>query len=180
MVQLYQHGVDGQDHEGQVVVHHTQHYGALGTDHLEVIDGDIRGGIRCKVHSDLVVKVDQADLLKQLVQKSVVLQNGHPGIGPQQKIHPHGQHDEHHSDALHLRPLLGEHIGYRVSDQQSDQCGDDGQLKRAGEHRCIGTHAGEVLQREVPGGGAEGIDHHNDDGRHHEDGHPSHIGNGEQ
>ena len=119
-------------------------------------------------------------LLKQLVQKSVVLQNGHPGIGPQQKIHPHGQHDEHHSDALHLRPLLGEHIGYRVSDQQSDQCGDDGQLKRAGEHRCIGTHAGEVLQREVPGGGAEGIDHHNDDGRHHEDGHPSHIGNGEQ
>ena len=42
------------------------------------------------------------------------------------------------------------------------------------------TPRSEPGRREVPGGGAEGIDHHNDDGRHHEDGHPSHIGNGEQ
>ena len=40
-------------------------------------------------------------------------QNGHPGIGPQQEVDPHGQHDEHHGRPLEALALPAHQVTHR-------------------------------------------------------------------
>ena len=170
MIQLDDDGIDGQDHEGQIVIHHAQHHSPLGIHHGEILQVGAE---------DVIIEADEADLLEQLVQKAVVFQNGHPRIGPQQEVHPHGQHNEHHGQPLEPGALLAHEIGHRVADQQTDHRGDDGQLEGPEEHLRIAPHLHEVIQRKAAVGGGKGIGHHNDNGGHHEDRHPHLVGYGE-
>mgnify|MGYP002737210111 CR=1 FL=1 len=62
-------GVQRQDHIRQVVIHHAQYHGAGGIDHIKGAD---------------------AEQAQQLVDQAVFFQQGHPRIGAQQKVHPHG------------------------------------------------------------------------------------------
>ena len=171
VVQLDDDRVDGQDHEGQEVVHHAQHHRALGVDHFEILD------LRAK---EAVDEVEQADSVKKTVEQAGVLQDGHPGVGAQQEIHPHGQHDEHHGHPLEAGSLPGQETGNGVAHQQADHGGDEGQLEGPGEDHRVVPDAGEVVQGEAASGGRKGIDHHHQNGDDHKDGHPDHIGDGKQ
>ncbi len=87
---------------------------------------------------------------EQRVEKAVALQQEHPGVGPQQEVHPHGQHDEHHGHARRTAALLpGQKVGHGIAQQQTDDRGDDGQQEGAAEHAGVLRHGGEVLQREA-------------------------------
>ena len=105
-VDFLQNGEDGQNHERQEVVDHAQHDGPLGVDHLEGAD------------------TKQA---QKAVDQPPLLQQEHPGVGAQQEVHPHGQHDEHHGHPAHRRTLLGQPVGQGIADEQTDEGGDDGQ-----------------------------------------------------
>ena len=169
MVQLNDDGINGQDHKGQVVIYHAQHHGALGVHHGEKLQLGA-----CKV----VIQGDNTQLPEELIQQAVVLQNRHPGIGAQQKVHPHGQHNQHIGHALKRHTRAADKIGHGIADQQTDGRGDQGQLEGAEKHLRIGAHLGKVIQRKAAGGGGKGVDRHNDDRRHHENGHPHHIRHG--
>ena len=117
--------------------------------------------------------------MKDLVQKPVVLQNRHPGVGPKQEVDPHGQHDKHHGRPLEALALPAHHIAHRVADNQADQRGDEGQLEGPAKDHGVGAHLGEVLQSEAAQVVGKGVDHHQHDGGHHKEGHPDNIGDGE-
>ena len=97
----------------------------LGIDHPE--KADVRS-------EDVVVKGDQPDLPEQLIQKTVVFQNCHPGIGPQQEVHPHGQHDQHKHDVLLVHPQPGQKIAHRKGDDKADNGSNKRQQQAAGKH----------------------------------------------
>ena len=97
----------------------------------------------------MVIQADEADFFKQLVQQPVIFQDGHPGIGPQQEVHPHGQHDQHHSRPLEGRTLPAHEIGHGVPDDQTDQRGDDGQLEGPQKHLGIAAHLHKIVQGEA-------------------------------
>ena len=78
------YSINRHDHKRQVVVDHAQDYSKAGVDHGNIIRAQ---------HTDAIQVVDQADSPEKLVQKTVVFQDGHPGIGPQQEIYPHGKHN---------------------------------------------------------------------------------------
>ena len=125
----------------------------------------------------------KADGGEQVVEEAVALQQEHPGVGPQEEVHPHGQHDEHHGDAPQpAARSLAEHS--RIPGIRSAGAISVAMMaswnERANTAGILVPMRAKFVQREVPGGGGEGIDHHHDEGRHHEDGHPSHIGDGEQ
>ena len=65
MVDLVNDGVDGHDHEGQVVVYHAHDDRTLGVDHGEV--GDVRSEHR-------VDELEDAQRIEQLVENAGVLQ----------------------------------------------------------------------------------------------------------
>ena len=81
-VHLRHHRVDRQDHVREVVVHHADHHRGLRPD---------------DVHRP------QADLRQQAVEDTRVLQDRHPRVRPDQKVHPHRDHDERDEDLL--RPV---------------------------------------------------------------------------
>src|SRR5699024_4804218 len=58
--------------------------------------------------------------------------------------------------------------------------GDEGQLEGAQEDGGVGAHAGVVGQSGVKGGGGKGVNHHDKDGGNDEQGHPPHIGHGQE
>ena len=127
----------------------------------------------------MVVKGDNAQLLEKLVQKAVVFQNGHPAIGAQQEVHPHGQHDQHHGHPLEGRLFTAHPVADGIAHEQADNGGDDGQLERADEHLAVAAHLYKVAQGKAAGGILESVNHHDDDGSHHENRHPHHVGHGE-
>ena len=110
----------------------------------------------------------------------VALQQGHPGVGPQQEVHPHGQHDEHHGGAPDAAVLPGQQIGQRVAHQDTDEGGHHRQEKGVAEDAQVLAHIGEVGQGEAAVLGGEGVHHHQHQGGHHKNGHPDHIGDGER
>ncbi len=117
--------------------------------------------------------------MKDLVQKTVVLQNGHPGVGPKQEVNPHGQHDEHHGRPLKPLPLLAHPVAHRIADEKADESGDEGQPERPAENHGVGPHPGEILQGKAALAAGEGVNHHQHDGGHDEKSHPNDIGDGE-
>ena len=168
-------GVNGQNHKGQVVVHHAQNHRSGGADHLKVVNRSVAEKLR-----DPVVQADEPDVPEELVQQTVVFQHGHPGVGSEQEVHPHGQHDEHHGDPLKPGPLPGNEVGRRIADEQADEGRQKRQPEGPGKHRGIGPHAGKVLQGDPAFSGGKSVNHHHDDGDHNKQGHPAHIGHSEE
>ena len=122
---------------------------------------------------------DEADLLEQLVQQAVVLQNGHPGVGAQQEVDPHGQHDQHHGQTLESGTLLGHHVGHGIADQKANNGGNKGQVKRTAKYHGVSAHLSKVFQSGSARSGGKCVDHHHDNGGNYEQGHPDHIGDGQ-
>ena len=123
---------------------------------------------------------NDAHRLEELIEQAGILQNGHPGVGAQQEVHPHGEHDEDHGDPLKAGALLGHDVGQRIPDEQADEGGDQGQLEGADEHHPVGAHLGEVIQGKAAPRAGEGVDDHQENGGDHEEGHPDHIGAGQK
>ena len=78
-VHLCHNGIDRQDHIREKVVNHTDHNGGFGTD-----DMDGTGSER----------------FQEGVKNTGILQDRHPGICADQKVHPHRDHDQSDQDAL--------------------------------------------------------------------------------
>ena len=156
-INLLDDGEDGQDHVGQKVVDHAQHDGPLGVDHLEG---------------------SHAEQAKEGVDQAVALQQEFPGVGPQKEVHPHGKHDEHSSHAVDPTGLPGQKVGQGVADQHADDGGDGGQQEGAAECGGVLGHVLKIGQREASSVRSEGVDRDDDQGSHHKQGHPPHIGKG--
>ena len=161
VVDLLDDGENGQDHKGQEVIHHAQHHRSGGVDD---------------------VQLGQADGAEQRVEKAVAFQQKHPGIGPQQEVHPHGQHDQHGGHPPQPAPLPGQKVGHGVTQQNADNRGNARQQEGSGKNCGVTHHAGEVLQRAVPTAirqfPGEGVHQHHDQRRNHEQSHPPHVGVG--
>ena len=97
-------GIQRQDHKGQIVVNHTEHDRTGGVDHFKRSD---------------------AEQTEKFVDQPVALQQGHPCIGAQKKVHPHWQHYKHDHDFLPGIIGAGNDIGKRITDQKADHRGND-------------------------------------------------------
>ena len=126
----------------------------------------------------MVVQGNDTQFLEQLVQQAVVLQDGHPGVGPQQEVHPHGQHDQYHGRAAEALALPAEKVRHRIAQQQADSRGNQRQLEGTAEHSSVTAHLDKVVQREAALAAGKGIHHHNDNGGYYKNSHPHHIGHG--
>ena len=92
---------------------------------------------------------------QQPVENAGVLQNGHPGVGADQKVHPHGDHDQRYQDFLGAAAGAGHDVGHGVAHQQADKGGDHCQLQRADEDQQVGVHLPGDLPLCHRGGGGE-------------------------
>ena len=106
---LFQHIVDGQDHEGQEVVDHAQDDGGRRVD-----DGDVR----------------QMKSREHAVDDAVLLQKRLPGEGAEQEVHPHGKDEDKDHEAAAGDAPLAENHGQRVGDHQADHGADEGKPQR--------------------------------------------------
>ena len=161
-VDLHDDGVKGQDHIGQVVVHHAQNHCACGADEGQGAD---------------------AEQPQELVDDAGIPQQAHPGQGPQEEAHTHGQHDQQVQKPLHPRPLPGDEIGDRIADDQTDERRNQGVPHRAQEDpgKGAGEDLGQIVQRKQTGGRiSQSVEHHNAQGNQDKDGHPDDIGDGEE
>lgn len=110
-------------------------------------------------------------------------QQAHPGQGPQEEAHTHGQHDQQVQKPLHPRPLPGDEIGDRIADDQTDERRNQGVPHRAQEDpgKGAGEDLGQIVQRKQTGGRiSQSVEHHNAQGNQDKDGHPDDIGDGEE
>ncbi len=73
------------------------------------------------------------------VQDAGVLQDGHPGVGADQEVHPHGDHDQGDEDLLGAGRGAGEDEGDGIAHQEAEDGGDHRQLQRAPEDEQVGV-----------------------------------------
>ena len=109
-VELDEHGVDRQHHERQKVVHHAEHDRALRVDKRNIIQ---------RIAEMALQERDKSDGAEKLVDKAVVLQNGHPCVGAEQEVYPHREHDEHHAQALAAGGQAAHQIRHRVAEHEA-------------------------------------------------------------
>ena len=62
---------------------------------------------------------------QEMVQQPVVFQNGQPGVGAEQEIHPHREHDQDHGDGAPPFSQSRHGVGHRIAQQKTDHRGDD-------------------------------------------------------
>ena len=114
------HRIDRKDHIRKIVVHHSDHHGAFGADHMQR---------------------PQPQRTQQAVQDSRILQNRHPGIGANQEVHPHRNHNQGDQNLLGPCRRTGEDIRHRVTHQQADDCRNHRQFQASPEDQQIGVGA---------------------------------------
>ena len=112
---------------------------------------------------------------EKAVDETVLLEDGHPRVGAQQKVHPHGQHDEHDHRALARAAVPGDDEGERIGDDQADHRGEEGQPHRADKHRRVFAHLGDVVDRKGPVGGGHRVVGHQPERHEDEDQHPDEV-----
>ena len=97
---------------------------------------------------------------EETVENAGVLQDGHPGVGADEEVHPHGDHDDGHEHLLGLGIGPGHDVSQGVGQHQADEGGDHSQLQRAPEDQQIGVDlfGGAVLLDHLGGGGKEPLD----------------------
>ena len=132
-VKLCENRIYGQNHIGKIVVYHSDYDRRFGSD-------DVNGG--------------ETDFGEQTVDYSRILQNCHPGIGSDEKVHPHGNHDEGHHGFLHLFARPCHDICNGIAEKEAYRRGNDGELKRTQEYNYIGANLGRAAV--VAGDGACG------------------------
>ena len=92
-VKLGQDRIDRKHHIGEIIVDHADDDRSLGTDDMDGLN---------------------ADRTQNAVDDAGILQNCHPRIGSDQKVHPHGDHDErHHGFLRFFLALLHDRITYK-------------------------------------------------------------------
>ena len=154
LIDLGHTGVEGQDHVGHIVIHHAQHHRAGGVQH----------GIGA-----------QTKKAQHRVHRAVDAQQAHPGIGTEQEVHPHGQHDQHQHDMLLVHPQAGQEIAHRKCNDQADHGSHKGQQQTAGKHGTVAADAGQVGNGEIAAAIGQGIIDHDDQRNHREQHHPDKI-----
>ncbi len=113
-VQALQRRVKRQDRERQITVDQPEDHGAVV---IEQGQG----------------RVDEAELLEQSVEQTGVAQQEHPGVSPNQKAGPKGQH--HQSEIEILRPAgARDKQREREAQQQTERGGRAGDPKRSPEN----------------------------------------------
>ena len=97
---------------------------------------------------------------EDVVENALVLQDGHPGVSPDEEVHPHGDHDDGHKRLLDLGLGAGHDIGQGIGQHQADQRGDDRQLQRTPEDEQVGADlgGGSVVLHDAGRGGEEALD----------------------
>ena len=85
----------------------------------------------------------EAEQAKKLVDEAVLLQQSHPRIGTQQKVHPHGQHDQHEHDMLLVGTQAGEKIANGKRHDQADGRGHGSQNQTAHENAGVAANLGQ-------------------------------------
>ena len=138
-VHLGHDGVQGQDHVGDVVIDHADDHGRLRADDVDV--GQMEQG-------------------EEVVKNARVLQNGHPGVGADEEVHPHGDHDDGQENLLGSGLGPGHDVGQGIGQHQADHRGDHRQFQGAPEDEQVGVHLrrGAVLLEDAGGGGEEPLD----------------------
>ncbi|MNQ42493.1 hypothetical protein D3C85_561980 [compost metagenome] len=109
---LDQVGVERQDHERQVRVHHPD------------IDREV--GVE-----DLQRSVDQPHALQEAIEQAVVAEDAHPGVHADQNRRPGRHHDQQQVHQLHFLVGAGDGIGHRIAEQQTQEGAEEGHLQRA-------------------------------------------------
>ena len=101
----------------------------------------------------------EADLRKQRVDDPCILQQGHPGIGCDEEVHPKGQHDEQNDDLLPSLLHGGDEVGERVGQREADDGRDEGQTQGIQEDEDVVARkqTGDVFQRKTAFGIRQGI-----------------------
>ena len=109
-VELDENGVDRQHHERQKVVHHAEHDRALRVDERDIIQ---------RIAEMALQERDKPDGAEKLVDKAVVLQNGHPCVGAEQEVYPHREHNQHHAKTLFAGGQAAHQIRHRVAEHEA-------------------------------------------------------------
>jgi len=128
LVYLDHHGIQREYHEREVVVDHSEHDRALRVYELQRTYA---------YHSE------------EVVDYSVVAEEGHPGVGAQQEVHPHREHYYHQHCALVVLLHAGENERNRVGEHQADDRSDYRQPYRAHEDIRVLPDVRDVVQREM-------------------------------
>ena len=139
LVHLGHDGVEGENHVGDVVVDHADDDGGLRADDVDV--GQVEQG-------------------EEVVEDARVLQNGHPGVGADEEVHPHRNHDDGEEHLLGAGLGPGHDVGQGIGQHQADGGGDDGQFQGPPEDEQIRPYllGGAILLDDVGGGHEEPLD----------------------
>ena len=153
MIHLGKDSVQGQDHIGQVVIHHTQDNSPGSADQLHSV---------------------QTDSFQEVIDDAGILQKSHPSHSAEQKAHTHRQHDQHIEDLLGHRLPLGNIVGNGIAHQKADHCCRQGIAYAAHQSRPVVLDLEDVIPSEGPGCriGERIVGHHTqrDQGeQHHEE-----------
>ncbi len=127
MIHFHQRGVERQNHEGNVAIHHADHERKLGEHHAQ----------RC---------VDDADPHQELVDQAVDVEQVLPGVDADEERRPERQHDQHQQGGPYCGLGTGDEVGKRIADDQTQHCGH----QRVPQRRQIGDDVEAVAhQRHV-------------------------------
>ena len=146
----------------------------------EVVPKNVMDAVSIFAEVQQVPQGQKADVPQEAVQQAVVLQDGHPGVGPQEEVHPHGQHNQGHSQLLEAGSLPGHKKRHGVANQQAYRRSRQSQPEGAEKDGGVVPHIRVVFQGQGKAVGREGIHRHNPYGNHHKQGHPQRVGPGKQ
>ena len=140
MIRFFDDGVDRHNHKGEIVVDHTEH------DRLLVVEED---DLLAHAHARQPA-VKRRNCIAQrrdpAVENTRIFQNGHPGIGAQQEVHPHRQNNEHQPQAGALKIPAAEDQRDGIAQQQADDRGEQRDLERTQQQLEVSRfeHAPEI------------------------------------
>ena len=123
-IQLYQGGIQRQDHVGQIVINHAQHHCCRGADQLQPTD---------------------ADGIQNIIDDAGILQQTHPCQRAQQEAHAHRQHHQHIQQLLCHGAPMGNVVSHGIAQQQADQGRDQRIADGLAQHRQIHREIFDIL-----------------------------------
>ena len=126
MIHFHHNGIKRNYHKRKIVINHSEHHCSLGVYHLKRTD---------------------SEKSEKTVEKAVVFKNSHPGISPEQEVHPHGKHYEHEHRSSDIAGFSRHDICKGISHQKADNRCNKGKKKAFNYNRNIIADADYVLHR---------------------------------
>ena len=118
--------VERKHHKRQILVNHSEDNRALIADKLSV----------------------DTEEAEQRVNRTVVLQKRHPGVNPEQKVHPHRYHNNHCEQILRALLLTAHKVSQRIREHKADERGYKRNPYTSEEHVGISQRLAERLKAE--------------------------------